>query len=112
MLCSNIHRGIMSIICSCIEILDRFNYKFNSNLKIRNIVITKLIPNFTCRSIKIYYVIYGMKKEQDFFNIAGSEIIKKLKKRIRKARFPLLKFVYDDKYSNEVFNTINVLKNL
>ena len=101
-LCSNIYRGIFSILRIHTQILDVFNYSNYCNLQMKDITLTKIIPNATCRSIKVYYVIRGENNVQKFFQVVKREIIMKLKKIIRKSRFPTIHFSYDTKYDENM----------
>lgn len=111
-LCSNIERGIFNTLRFSPEILDRFNWHYGSCLNIRHIVITKVLSNFSGKSIKIYYVIRGDRTDQMFFQVMKREIIMKLKKRIRRSRFPLISFVYDENYDKYMDKTIEALKSI
>ena len=111
-LCSNIERCIFYSLKYCPEILDRFNFRYGCCLNLRHIVITKTIANANGKSIKVYYVIRGDRTDQMFFQVMKRDIIQKIKKRIRKARFPLINFVYDSNYDKNIIETVKALENL
>ena len=111
-LCSVITRAVQKTLYQYVQIIDKYNFKYSTYIKPRDIVITKSIPNVNGRSIKIYYIINGTAKDHRFFEISKGEIIRKLKKQIRKAKFPTIRFIYDDNYHNTIFNTTRVLKDL
>ena len=112
MLCANILKEVLFIITKYTKILDVFNHTNFCNLKLRNISIIKAIPSANGKSINLYYVIRGNVAEQKFFQYTKSEIIRKLKKFIKRYKFPIINFIYDKNYDQNLLQTIRALNKI
>ena len=87
-----------------------YRYKYGSQLRTTDIVITKVLPGKAVRSINVYYYIEGNDIDKNFINENKREILMFLKHKIKMRKFPIIKFHYDNNYSYEIYEILRSIK--